>query len=1247
MKHFTFKALVLFAFIFCALGQVKAQTSASITGVVADSTGAVIPGVSVTLQNPSTSLTYQAVTNSVGSYVILNVQPGPGYKITFSRDGFAPFTITDLYLNVNATRTQNATLKVGGAAQTVEVSAETEGVTLNTTDATIGNSVEVQYINNLPVQNRDSPSALFYQQPGTTLSGSVTGARTDQSNVTVDGLDVNDIFTGNFGSIAANAPVDSVQEFRGVTAGEMASAGKGGGGQYSLVTRSGTNRFHGNLNEYHRDTQTTANDWFNNNAGLPRPKLIRNQFGGNIGGPIKRDKAFFFFNWDSRRDTLFSLVERTVPTDAFRAGTIVYYTDYASRTTATADATQIMAIDPQGVGFNSNVLSVFTGRYPKANDITGRGDHINTAGFKFNAPLPYVENNYVGRFDYNLTNDQKIWAKVGFSRVNRTRAANQFPGDPQTFPFLDKSYQWVIGHNWAIGSNKTNQVWYGAAVTDWSFPNTYNPTGENQYSFGGNGTGGTILSAPYASAINAQSRVVPIPVIGDDFAWQKGRHNIQIGGTIKYINPDSNTILDYNSPTLGLGGNTNNLSVCSTCVSLRPSNIDANSSTARALWDRAFTLALGRFAATSATYNYNNKGSLLPQATGSQTHYRFFETELYVSDSWKVTPSLTLTAGLRWQNYTSPYEKNGLQSVPNLNFDEYFSARVKQSADGTSGNAAVPLISYSLGGKTNSGPGYFQSDYKNFGPRLGFAYSPGGVNSKTVFTGGAGIIYDYTVVSAVLYQAQQYSYLFQSSANLPLGNPADPRVSLLNDPRFAGFSSTPPLPTAPASLKAPYTPFVSNGVPFGLQNGQAFNEAASNNLKTPYNIMFNFGVQQQLPQGFILKMNYVGRLGRRLLAQADANQLIDFPDKASGQLMSQAFANITQQMRSTGTVTPQPWFEDMLSPGVGPAFGFNNNTELVAYGFDPLPYRGDFADTIQGLASLNVYGGYFPPNNYVFPSNVGMGSQFSEFTYYNNMGFSNYHGLLVTLHKNAGHGIQFDLNYTFSHSIDNVSVIANSPAIGGYGFICDVLRPRNCRGNSDFDVTQYFNGQFVWELPVGRGRQFAATAPFWMNEIIGGWDLSGVPVWHTGNTTFATSNAFVAGYANDAPAILTGNIADLQSKVHKAADGTVWAFKKSDNSYVNDFAGPIGFNIGSRNNLRGPRYFNLDLGVQKTFPILSDNRLNLKFRCDAYNALNHPSFSTPDSMNNLDITETSGTFGVLNSTASTARVLQGALRLEF
>jgi hypothetical protein len=348
-------------------------------------------------------------------------------------------------------------------------------------------------------------------------------------------------------------------------------------------------------------------------------------------------------------------------------------------------------------------------------------------------------------------------------------------------------------------------------------------------------------------------------------------------------------------------------------------------------------------------------------------------------------------------------------------------------------------------------------------------------------------------------------------------------------------------------------------------------------------------------------------------------------------MMSTAFANMETQVRAGGAVTPQPWFEDILPAGVGVSFGYASNTDLVAEALAPLPGRGDFADTIQELTAFGL-----------LPANVGMGAQYSEDTYYTNKGFSSYNGLLTTLHKNLGSGLQFDINYTWSHSIDNVSVTANTPALGGYGFICDVVRPRECRGNADFDVTSNLSGNFIYDLPFGRGRSLAANTPYWLNEVIGGWEISGLPSWHTGNPYFAGANAFVAGYANNAPAILTGPMAPLQTHINGGAGARVFAYRNPTTA-LSEFTGPVGFQIGTRNNLRGPGWVNIDLGLGKTFPVYGD-KVNLKFRADAFNATNHPSFNNPST----DITEASGTpFGNIGSTASTARVLQGALRLEF
>ncbi|MGC1969572.1 MAG: hypothetical protein WA673_24150, partial [Candidatus Acidiferrales bacterium] len=699
---------------------------------------------------------------------------------------------------------------------------------IDTTDSTVGNNFQVQFLNELPIQDRDSPSALFTQQPGVTLDGAVTGARVDQDNVTLDGLDVNDNETGNFGAIVANAPVDSVQEFRGVSAGELSSAGEGGGGQYELVTRSGSNAFHGALVEYHRDTDLEANDWFNNNAGVPRPPLVRNQFGGNFGGPIKRDKLFFFFDYNGRRDTLSNLVERTVPMDSFRNGSIGYVN--SSGNVGSLSSSQVATLDPQGVGFDPDLLTFIGNRYPHANDLSGAyGDLLNTAGFRFNAPFPLMEDDFVLRLDYTINDNMKLFAVGHDARENATEAAIQFPGDPETYPFLDKSYSYAVGHTWSIGTNKVNQAEYGLTYENYNFPNTYNPQGINQFqTFGGNGSGGAILTSPYARAINAQSRTFPIPIIKDDFNWQKGSHNFAFGGTYKWVSPNNNTILDYNSPTLGLGGFIPSLN-----ASLRPADLAAGGATA--LYDSAFALALSPFTVVGATYNYDNSGNAVPQGTGAVRDYRYYETEIYFGDTWKVTPSLTLSYGVRWQNYTVPYERHGLESVDQFGnesvekstFNTYFGDRLAQSAAGQEGNLAVPLFSYAIGGKANHGPGLYQNDLRDFAPRFAFAYSPS-FDRKSVFNGGAGIIYDHTVINAILYQQTQFSYIFEAVANQYLGSGSTTvNQNLTTLPRFTGIATPPPPPPAPP-ITSPFLPFVSgsgsSAAPFGLANGQAFNE---------------------------------------------------------------------------------------------------------------------------------------------------------------------------------------------------------------------------------------------------------------------------------------------------------------------------------------------------------------------------------------------------------------------------------------
>ncbi len=1208
------------------------QTTATVNGVVTDSSGAIIQGAAVVLSNASTGVRYEVKTDSAGSYRVANVPPGPGYGIEFNAEGFVPFKVNDIYVNVANSRTQNAKLQAGGSTVEVQVS-DSAGVTLNTTDATIGNNFQVSKLQDLPVQDRTSPSVLFTLQPGITSSGATTGARTDQTNTTIDGLDVNDFATGNFASITGNAPIDSIQEFRGTTAGFTADSGPGGGGQFQLVTRSGSNEWHGNINEYHRDNSTTANDWFDANAGVPQPQLVRNQFGGSVGGPIKHDKLFFFFNFLGSRIAQQETVERTVPLPSFAAGTVSYINDNAGCTGAARQNTapncisslspaQVQQADPAHTGESPQIFALFASRYPAAND-PAFGDGINSAGFRFNSPRPDDRTNYTGKVDWSFSPSIRFFGIGNFSRENQVNGDEQFPGDPPSSQFIDRSYRYSAGMDWQISDTKTNELTYGSTVQDYNFPRPSNPEGIYQLGFG-NGFTPTLVDSPYASPSNAQYRHTNISQVNDSFTWTLGRHTLQMGGYFKWIHYTGSTELGYNSYGIGLGGHT------FSTPGLEPANLLPSNSTAEEAFDDAFVSSLGRIASISSTFNYDVSGNVLPQPSAALRKFVYYQMQPYVNDTWKVTPQLTVNAGLNYQYFTVPYESQGLETVQTTGFDQYFSARLAQSAAGTSGNGVLPFVTYVLGGPKNHGPSFYQANPLDFAPHLGFAYNPG-FDQATVFNGSIGLVYDRTVINAVQYQQTQFSYLFQQNFTVSNGSNSDATGSVANDPRLAAA----PLAISPATPKAPYQPWVVDGVPTGLQQG-FFNEAIDPHLKTPYSILLNFGMQHQFPGSTILKISYVGRFGRRLLAQADASQLIDFTDAASGETMNQAMSNIEREVRAgqdPANLPAEPWFEHQLPPGYKGSQP--NNTSAAAYANASLVSKGDFADFIQALA----------PN---LQPNVGMAAQFGENTIYTNKGFSSYGGLLVTLQKNLSHGLQFDVNYTWAHSIDNVSLVANGVATGGYGFVCDAVHPRECRGNSDFDTTHYVTSDFTYALPFGRGRSFGGNLPIAVDEVIGGWNVSGIPSWHSGQAWSPLSNAFVAGFANNAPAIFNGDTNAIRRNIHKDSNGSLNVFADPAAAAA-AFSGPVGLTIGSRNILRGPQFFNTDAGLAKDFAIIRSKDLKLQFRADAFNVFNHPNFDDLDYGtygNYTNITAPSN-FGQLTAMNGAPRVLQLSGRIQF
>jgi hypothetical protein len=1254
--------------LFLALGSffpLRAQQFSSVNGVVFDKSGASISGATVTLENSAIGLHAIATTNDLGYYQFLRVTPADGYQLSFSKQDFRTVVLNGLSFGVSSAETHNATLELGGTTQTVEVKEAGES-TLDTTEATIGNVISSREVADLPIQARLNPAALMQLQPGVNDAGSVTGARSDQGNITLDGIDVNDQETGQAFVSTTLISVDSVREIRTITAGETADYGRSSGGMINLETKGGSNAFHGNLREYNRNTLLEANDWFNNRDGIPRAPLVRNQFGGSIGGPLKRDKLFFFFDYEGLRQAQSVSYNRSVPTMQFRSGELAYVNSTTNPATGqpcdgtarlnTAptcisflSASQIAALDPQGVGINAALMTYMQGRYPLPNDPTG-GDGINSEGFRFTAPAHDSVNLYTTRIDYNISEKHNLFFRANVARQGQDDFSNasieQFPGDPVVPVLKDKfnSYTGVLGWTWTISPRMLNVLTLGFVRPILEFNNGFQPTFPVEVGFS------PTLSSPYVG-YSSQSRNVPVPEIRDSFNVTRGNHTIDVGTDFKLTRVISGLTNSYDFVTYGLGGQLQNLD-----ASVRPTDLSSDPS-AITNYDNWFPTILGRYASVAANFNYDKSQNVLPNGSDKARYYNYNEFEIYAQDSWKMRRDLTLTYGLRWDYHTVPYEINGFQSVPSINENTYLADRVQAGLAGQSGADTIPFVSYSLGGPANKGPGFYKPDYKDLGPRFALAYSPtfkDGLmhavlgDGRTTIRLGAAILYD-RIAGGASFGLDQNTFLFDSNSNSNCGMAGNAAGSLLTDPRFTAIGALPPAgaacvaPTAPV-ITLPNTPNVSGGVPFGTANGgfPSFFQFDSD-TKNPYSILFNFGFQRELPGGVILELNAVSRLGRRLLAVGDAAQIVNFKDLASGTFLKEQFGELERQVQA-GTrfnqITNVPWFENQMGGTAGcqsytmANFGISLTCSQLAVGsFGQLIQKGDLSDTVQGLLSSGFL-------NF----NVGLPAQTGANGYIGNFASSNYNALLLNLRKRFSHSLQFKFNYTYSHSIDNVSEITNNYVTytgTGDGLVCDLTDLRACRASSDFDARHIVSGDYIYDLPVGRGRAVLRDAPKWLDAFIGGWSWSGIVTYRTGYPFTINTGAFPTDFTLDAPAVVSG---PLKTGIHTDVNGNLQYFA-DPTAALSNISFPFAGGVGNRNAARGPGFFDMDMGVTKSFQMPWSERQHLKFRWDSFNTLNHPNFNAPDT-NTLSNTSS---FGIINSinANSASRVSQLALRYEF
>src|ERR1700677_115141 len=567
-----FRQLLAFLFLsigFCSLGWSQASFT-SLRGTVTDSSGAVVPGATVNIVNKATNLTTSQTANGSGEYQFQQVVPGT-YVLTANGSGFGSQS-KQADLLVNQPATVNFKLTVQSTAVTVDVSSEAE--TLNTTDASIGNAVNNATIQALPMEGRNvtdllslQPGVLYLGQQTTEQqdqdgrSGSVAGARSDQTNVTLDGLDDNDQQNGYAFTGVLRSTLASTEEFRVTTTSSNADAGRSSGAQVTLVTKAGTNSFHGAAYEYNRTSFGYANDWFNKQgelqSGLPNQpgKLIRNTFGGSLGGPIKKDKLFFFFNYEGQRTAENSQQTRIVPSAGFRQGNITYQycvdpTDpnCAQTSTNTLTPAQIATLDAGCVGNgvcntpgpNPAVLAFFQ-QYPLPNGAT-QGDGYNLLSYTFSSPYPGSLNTSILKLDYAINEKHHVFVRGNLQKDTQS-GVEDFPGDPASSRLEDNSKGIAVGETWSISPHIVNDVRYGYIRQGYS----NRGTGQGDYT-----TFRFINDSATDPYYVTRSSVVNVAVnnVVDNLTWTKGSHTLGFGGNWRLIhNNRGSDANSYNSAT--------------------------------------------------------------------------------------------------------------------------------------------------------------------------------------------------------------------------------------------------------------------------------------------------------------------------------------------------------------------------------------------------------------------------------------------------------------------------------------------------------------------------------------------------------------------------------------------------------------------------------------------------------------------------------------------------------------------------
>ena len=1182
----------------------------SVTGVLTDPTGAVIPGAKLTLTDQEKGYTFNTTSDGEGRFLYRSVSPGT-YTVTAEMPGFEKTVRTGISVDININATANLHMKISSSTQTVDVNSQNQA--LDSQDATTGLVIDRKFINDLPLVDRYVMD-LTMLVPGVTETDDQcainctgtnfvsNGSRNSTADVLMDGATITNYEpNGGVTQVTYTPSPEAVDEFRVEQSNFSAEYGFSGASVVNMITRSGSNTFHGEGYDFIRNTITDANNWINDQRGIPIPPVHRNDFGGTIGGPIFKNRTFFFFDFDGWRQSAMATYQAGVPTDAernngdFGAVCTTQGGTFDNTGMCTAAAGQIWdpytsvyePASPNGQNAAGAYRQAYIpynnlGAYTSPGSTTLRGgpgnliDPIAQAMMKLypeptaNMANPTIYDNWIGSGASSFPNNQyDIKIDHRFSQSNMLSAKY--------------SQQWssTVAYNCfgnfadpCAGGPNQNTAHLFTITDEHTFTKTLLLTTTLGFTRGAeqisayNGDGGVtnpVSTLGFPSYLNSNGFMgVPSMFIDQGTYYSAGYTSIggdpygnyRQGQDTGQITTALNKVIGNHEMKFGFEGRQHQMNYIQTNAPNGTFNFDHEGSSE---CPNAYSSCGGDGMATFMM-GYSDGGAYYEIQDRPATEDRQYAW--FTQDNWKVNHKLTLNLGLRYDVSMPRTDRFNRQNWLDLNVVSAFQA------------APLPTM---YGGEVFASSGerrIVNDDWKDIQPRFGFAYM---LNSFTVVRGGYGIYYSQPrsgATGVAPYGSQGFNQ--GTSAIETLNNNGATPYTHLNNPFPSGLIPAP-------------------GSSLGLLNdvGYGANGPLRNVTNTPYEQSWSFGIERQLPGKVVLNTMYVGKKGTHLYYSGD--NYINHLGPSVESMNANQINNLTTMV----------------------------NNPMAAYDTDP-----NSPLSFPQLQSFQIYNLPYPQ----FPDGVT--------TEVPPIANSIYHALQVTAEKRYSNGLQFLASYVWSKSIDDASAQDdNTTWLGSFSSLVDPNKPWMERSLSTFDIPNVFQFSYTYDLPVGRGKMFLGKMPGFLDEIIGGWKTNGI--WRVNGgrpLPFSTYDGVpLPTYGQPRPNLFG------EPERNKTKDSTwINAYIANPQVFVTPPIYTFGNTARTLGVIRSPIAFNSDMSIEKEFPLSKLHEgMNFEIRLEAENALNHPVFGTPDTA--VD----DPNFGVISYTSNSPRQMQLGGKITF